>query len=69
MAGIAFKGGAQDTVDVGDVTQVSRLYVVADKTVELKAFCRGQIDTLQAIGLFDCKIVAQLSSLQGLSSL
>lgn len=66
VAGIVLESGAQDAVDLGYVTQVSSLYVVGDKTVELKAFCHGQINTLQAVGLFDCKIVAQLSSLQGL---
>ncbi len=69
MARIAFEGSAQDAVDIGHGTQVSGLDVVADKTVELKAFCRRQMDTLQAADLFDCKIVAQLSSLQGLYKL
>ena len=66
VAGIRFEGGAQDTVDIGYGTQVSGLDVVADKTVEFKAFCHRQINTLQAADLFDCKIVAQLISLQGL---
>jgi hypothetical protein len=66
MAGIGFEGGAQNVIDVGHGTQISGLDVVADKTVEFKAFCRGQINTLQATDLFDCKIVAQLISLQGL---
>lgn len=66
VAGIPFEGGAQGAFDIGNATQVSSLDVVADKTVEFKAFCHGQINTLQAADLFDCKIVAQLISLQGL---
>lgn len=66
MARIPFEGGAQDAFDIRYGTQVSGLDVVADKTVEFKAFCHGQINTLQAAELFDCKIVAQLISLQGL---
>jgi len=66
VAGIPFKCGAQDAFDIGYGTQVSGLDVVADKTVEFKAFCHRQINTLQVADLFDCKIVAQLISLQGL---
>ena len=39
VAGIAFESGAQNAIDIGHGTQVSGLDVVADKTVELKAFC------------------------------
>ena len=69
VAGIPFEGGAQDAINIRDITQVSGLDVVADKTVEFKAFCHRQINTLQAADLFDCKIVAQLISLQGLKKL
>lgn len=66
VTGIRLEGGAQEAFDIGNGTQVSGLDVMADKTVEFKAFCHGQIYTLQAADLFDCKIVAQLISLQGL---
>ena len=65
VTGIRLEGGTQGAFDIGNATQVSGLDVVADKTVEFKAFCHRQINTLQAADLFDCKIVAQLISLQG----
>ena len=60
MAGITLEGAAQGAFDVGHAVQVSGLDVMADKTVEFQAFCLGQMDTLQAADLFDCKIVAHL---------
>lgn len=65
-AGVGGEGRTQDVVDIGDRAQVSGLYVLPDKAVKLIAFCHGQVHTLQAADLINYKIVAQLSSLQGL---
>lgn len=63
---IVLQGRAQYVADVSDGAQVSSLYVVADKAVELQVFSHRKIDALQPIDLMDCKIVAQLGSLQGM---
>lgn len=39
LARIALQRGAQNAFDIVDRVQVSSLYVIADKAVELQVFC------------------------------
>ena len=66
FAGVVRKRCTQNFADIGNRSQVSGLYVLPDKAVKLIALRLRQVHTLQAADLINYKIVAQLSSLQGL---